>query len=294
MTELLTGSTVPRRQLGRYLRDLRESAGLGMEQAARELELSRATLWRVEKGQVSVKVRDVRAMCVVYNATPQMTEVLIGLAGEAKAKGWWQSYGDAVPDWFDLYVGLEAAASTLQWYEPLLIPGLFQSADYARTVITENRPELGAEETDRRVELRIARQTLLRRKVDVPALDVLLNQSILDCPVGGPEIMAAQLDRLSEAGELPNVSIRIVPPAAGFHLGLLTGSFVILRFPPSGNGAETEPPTVYADGFTGALYLDKRAEVERYRRAFDGIRELSLGQAESMNLIHQTAEVLRK
>ncbi len=133
MTEIATGSTVPRRQLGRYLRDLRNAAGITTKVAARELERSEPTIWRIETGQTSVRSLDVKAMCDLYGATPDITEALMSLAKETKAKGWWQAYGDVVPDWLDIYIGLEAAAARLSTYQGELVPGLFQTEDYART-----------------------------------------------------------------------------------------------------------------------------------------------------------------
>jgi transcriptional regulator with XRE-family HTH domain len=293
MPEMLTGSTVPRRQLGRYLRDLRNAAGLTVKDAARGLEWSEAKMWRIETGQTSLRSLDVEAMCRIYGAPADMTTALMGLAKETKARGWWQAYGDAVPEWFDLYVGLEAAASRLFLYGQELVPGLFQTEDYARTLITADHPDEAAAETERRVGLRMARQALVRRAFDPPALQVALNESVLRWPVGGTEIMAAQLDRLLKASELPNVSIRVVPFSTGYHPGILSGSFNILRFPLNGNNEESEPPTVYADLFTGALYLDKPAEIKRYADAFTGIWEHALDQQPTRDLIQQAAEALR-
>src|SRR5215471_6449009 len=172
MADTLSGSTVPRRQLGRYLRDLRNAAGLTIKDAARPLEWSEAKMWRIETGQTSLRSLDVKAMCELYRAAPGITEALMGLAKETKAKGWWQAYGDAVPDWFDIYIGLEAAANRLFKFEPELVPGLFQSEDYARTIITADHPEENEAEIVRRVQLRMARQAILRRPIDPPALQV--------------------------------------------------------------------------------------------------------------------------
>src|ERR1700722_1006475 len=279
MADTSTGSTVPRRQLGRYLRDLRNAAGLTVKDAARGLEWSEAKMWRIETGQTSLRSLDVEAMCRIYGARSDMTSALMGLAKETKARGWWQAYGDAVPEWFDLYVGLEAAASRLFLYGQELVPGLFQTADYARTLITADHPEESDEEADRRVSLRMARQALVRRTIDPPALQVALNESVLRRTVGGHQVMAAQLQRLAEASELPNVSLRVVPFAAGFHPGVLSGSFNILRFPLNGGGQESEPPTVYADLYTGALYLDKPSEIDRYSEAYAGIWQHALDEA---------------
>ena len=287
-----TGSTVPRRQLGRYLRDLRNRQRITVKTAAEEMEWSETKIWRVETGQTSLRSHDVALMCSLYAAPPDITEALMGLAKETKARGWWQAYGDAVPEWFDLYVGLEAAASKLSLYGQELVPGLFQTAGYARTVITADHPEESDEEADRRVSLRMARQALVRRTIDPPALQVALNESVLRRTVGGHQVMASQLQRLAEASELPNVSLRVVPFAAGFHPGVLSGSFNILRFPLNGGGQESEPPTVYADLYTGALYLDKPSEIDRYSEAYAGIWQHALDEEASRELVQQAAEAL--
>lgn len=130
----------------------------------------------------------------------------------------------------------------------------------------------------------------MRRPIDPPALKVALGESVLRRPVGGPEIMADQLAQLAVASELPNVSLRVVPFPAGFHPGNLTGSFAVLRFPLNVNGSESEPPTVYADLYTGALYLDKPNEIERYSDAFMGIWQHALDEQSSRGLIVQAAE----
>jgi transcriptional regulator with XRE-family HTH domain len=293
MTEAQAGSTVPRRQLGRYLRDLRGSAGLTVRAAAKQLERSEPTIWRIENGLVSVRSVEVQIMCQLYGASADMTKALMALARETKAKGWWQAYGDVLPEWFDLYVGLEAAANRISWYESELAPGLFQTPDYARALVSADHRDAEGAEVDRWVQLRMGRQAILRRPIDPPTLQVALRESVLRCPVGGATVMAAQLDRLAEMSELPNVSIRVVPFAVGLHPGMMSGPFEVLRFPMNGGGLETEPPTVYADIYTGAIYLDKPREVERYDQAFGEIWEAALGEGESRDLIRQSAEDLR-
>jgi hypothetical protein len=293
MTETLQGSTVPRRQLGRYLRDLRNAAGLTIRDAARPLEWSEAKMWRIETGQTSLRSLDVKAMCDLYRAAPDITTALMGLAKETKAKGWWQAYGDAVPDWFDIYIGLEAAAVRLSEYQGDLVTGLFQTEDYARAIITAGHPDEGDAEIGRRVQLRMARQAILRRPIDPPVVQVAFGELVLRRPVGGPAVMAAQLDRLAEVSELPNVTLRVVPFGAEYHPGMLTGSFTILRFPLNGGGVESEPPTVYSDLFTGALYLDKPNEVERYTQAFGSVWEAALDDDASRDRIRQAAEEMR-
>jgi transcriptional regulator with XRE-family HTH domain len=131
VSEVTTGSTVPRRQLGRYLRELRTNARLTVHVAAKALEWSEAKMWRIETGQTSLRSHDVETMCRVYGAPEELKTALMGLAKETKGKGWWHAYGDVIPEGFDLFIGLEEAASSLEEYSPELVPGLFQTPDYA-------------------------------------------------------------------------------------------------------------------------------------------------------------------
>jgi transcriptional regulator with XRE-family HTH domain len=294
MTEGTTGSTVPRRQLGRYLRDLRGSQRITVKTAAEKLEWSETKVWRIETGQTSLRSHDVELMCRIYAAPPDLTEALMGLAKETKAKGWWHAYGDVIPEGFDVYIGLEEAASQLSAYQTELVPGLLQTEQYARAVITADNPGVDEAEIDRRVHVRIARQALVRRQTAPPELTVVLNEAILRRPVGGSQVMAAQLGSLADSAGLPNVTLRVVPFRAGLHHGVMSGPFVILRFPRNGDGHDSEPATVYVDGFTGALYLDKPREVERYATAFESIWSVALDEPASRELINQAAEELRQ
>lgn len=292
MADIQAGSTVPRRQLGRYLRDLRNAAGLTVRAAARELERS-ATIWRIESGLTSTRSVEVKLMCELYGATADMTEALMALAKETKARGWWQAYGDVVPEWLDLYIGLEAAANRISWYEADLVPGLFQTEEYARALLRDDLPDRDEDEVNRRVQVRLTRQAILRRPIDTPLLKVALRESVLRCPVGGNEAMAAQLDRLAAASELPNVALRVVPFATGLHSGMQSGPFEILRFPVNGNGEDSEPPTAYLDPYAGSLYLDKPGEIARYDRAFGRIWDNAMDEGASRDLLRTAAEELR-
>ena len=294
MTEEATGSTVPRRQLGRYLRELRNGQRMTVKTAAELLEWSETKVWRIETGQTSLRSHDAELMCRIYAAPADLTEALMGLAKETKAKGWWHAYGDVIPEGFDVYIGLEEAASRLSAYQPELVPGLLQTETYARVVIKADNPGVDDEEIDRRVHVRIARQALVRRRTAPPELNVVLNESILRRPVGGAEVMAGQLNHLAEAAELPNVALRVVPFSAGLHHGVMSGPFVVLRFSANGDDRESEPATIYIDGFTGALYLDKPREVERYANAFKSIWNVALDESASRELIRQAAEELRQ
>ncbi len=167
-------------------------------------------------------------------------------------------------------------------------------ADYARTVIRVGDPDLNDAEIEQRVHVRMARQALLTRVTYPPFLQMVLNEAIVRRPVGGKEMMARQLEQLVETGELPTVSIRVIPFSAGLHHGIMSGPFEILRFPLNSNGQDTEPPIIYVEGFTGALYLDKPREIDHYDTAFTNIWLTSLEERDSRELITQALKELGK
>ena len=169
---------------------------------------------------------------------------------------------------------------------------MLQTEDYARVVIRAHNPGMDDAHIEQRVRVRIARQALLTRVTHPPVLQVALNEAILRRPIGGHDVMTRQLERLVEAAELPTVSIRVIPFSAGLHRGVMSGTFELLRFPLHSNGQETEPPIVYVESFTGALYLDKPRELDRYDTAFTNIWETSLDERASQELItHMTREL---
>ncbi|MFD6713832.1 DNA-binding protein [Micromonospora sp. TSRI0369] len=288
------GSTVPRRQLGRLLRQFRNEAGVTLDAAAEALEYSRQKIWRIECGLGPVRVLDVKAMCELYGVSAEMTEAMRGLAAETKSKGWWHAYGDAVPSWFELYVGLESAAAHLRRYDESLIPGLLQTREYALGLFHRGS-RLSMEERERAVEVRMQRQALLTRRLPTPPrLEAALSEAVLRRPVGGASVMANQLSHLLETSELPNVSVRVVPLAAGPHPGAVAGSFVILDFPATKGGrAAPEPSVVYSESLTGALYLDKPDELAAYESTWKGVDALALGEAESRDVIKGIVGELR-
>jgi transcriptional regulator with XRE-family HTH domain len=281
-----TGSSVPRRQLGRYLKLAREEAGIALEAAAKELEWSRARMYRIEGGHSSVRSLDVQQMCTLYGTEPEMTEVLVSLAKQSKSRGWWQAYGDAVPDWFELYVGLEAAASRLRQYEPALIPGLLQTREYAARVLG-SQPGMTEDAVAQAVAVRLERQQLLnRRKPRAPELDVILDEGVLHRQWPGRR---DQLAQLLTAAQRPGITIRVVPGATSPHHTSLAGAFVVLDFPRVGN-RPPEPTTVYSESLTGALYLDRPREVTAYSVAWEMLEGQALDSQRSEALIAAVKE----
>ncbi|TDD58214.1 XRE family transcriptional regulator [Kribbella antibiotica] len=295
MTQARSGSTVPRRQLGRQLRELRNQARMTAKAAAQAMDFSEAKLFRMEAGDVPMRSLEVERMCQIYGAPDDLTQAMAALARETKSKGWWHSYLDVVSENAAVYVGLESAASDLSAYQTDLIDGLFQTEAYARAVIAASHPEaelLTAERIDRITEMRLARRILLTRPTAPLAVRAVLGEAALRRPIGGRKAMAEQLDHLLELSELSNVEIRVVPLEASNHRGVGSGSFSILCYPSNGSGRLAEPPTVYVEGFLGMLYLDKPQEIERYEAAWTDIWAAALDVKSSQNFITKIGKEL--
>ncbi|GIG88739.1 hypothetical protein Pen02_36750 [Plantactinospora endophytica] len=205
--------------------------------------------------------------------------------------GWWHAYGDAIPEWFELYVGLESGASRQRRYDEALVPGLLQTRGYALAVY-QHRSAMSEEERNRLVEVRLQRQSLLTRRLPAaPRLEVIIHEAALLRTVGDSATMAAQLRHMLEIGALPNLSIRVLPLATGLHYGAVAGTFVLLSFPP-GNRNTPEPPIVYCESLTGALYLDRPSELAAYENVWAGLTALALDEGQSRHMIEKiVAEV---
>ncbi|WP_280272280.1 helix-turn-helix domain-containing protein [Nocardia wallacei] len=284
-------STLPRRQLGRYLRDWRTQAGLTIAEAARLMEWGASTLQRLEKGQADrIRTIDIQELCRIYGIPDDIAEGLKGLAQQAAVKSWWHGYGDLIPENFDVYVGLEASAQRLTSYQSELVPGLLQTAEYARALNGLGYPDDSEAEVERRVQLRLQRQALITRKTQPATVDVVLGESVLRRVVGSARVMSAQLRHLADLSTRENVTLRILPFAAGVPLGLSTGPFVILEFGTDSKGQPVEPPVVYVEGFTGDLYLERQGDVRRYRRAHESLLRCALDVPASRHLLRQVAK----
>ena len=249
-----------RRRLGAELRRLREEVGLTIDQVAEVLECSQSKVSRIETGQVSATPRDVRDMLTLYRVSDAQREAMVQIAREARQPGWWQKFVD-VPDGVPAYVGLETAATSIDIYMSVIVPALLQTADYARAVIGAVRPDLPGAVINRRVELRLRRQALLDQERP-PALRVLLDDTVLRRPVGGPAVMADQRRRLLEDAARPAVTLQVLPVEAGVHAGM-DGPFTIFGFP-----APAERDVVALDSAADALYLEGAEDVARDRRVF--------------------------
>ncbi|WP_280263843.1 helix-turn-helix domain-containing protein [Nocardia wallacei] len=285
------GSTLPRRQLGRYLRNGREECGLTLQQAAALIQRSASTLQRIERGMVAhVREVDIEALCKLYGFDEDQTAAMKALAAQGNELNWWCEFGDLIPANFDFYVGLEGSAQRLTTYEPELVPGLLQTSAYASVLFHAGFPEDTADEHARRVQLRMRRQMRITRKHEPATLNVILRESVLRCAVGGPKIMAAQLRHLADIGTRPNISLQILPFSVGSPLGEPVGPFVILDFGTDRRGQPVEPPVVYTECFTGGLYLAKPNALQRYHRAYEDLRRSAMDTVASRSLLRQMAK----
>ncbi|MEU8824444.1 helix-turn-helix transcriptional regulator [Streptomyces sp. NPDC048636] len=274
-----SGSVVRRILLGSQLRRLRESRGITREAAGYSIRASESKISRMELGRVSFKARDIEDLLTLYGVTDEAERgALLGLAREANLTGWWHSYGDVLPGWFQTYVGLEGAASHIACYELQFIHGLLQTEGYAHAVVTRGQPQASTAEVDRRVALRLERQKLLVSE-RAPAFHAVLDEAALRRPYGGREVMRAQLRHLIAVSEQPNVTLQVMPFSFGGHAAE-SGAFTLLRFPES-----DLPDVVYLEQLTSALYLDKRDEVAQYERVLGRLGEDSLSAAESRELL---------
>jgi transcriptional regulator with XRE-family HTH domain len=258
-----SGPTVLRMILGRQLQALREKAGMSHQQAADAIYSSYYTIRRMERAEGGLKPLTVKSLLMAYGITDvREIDTFLALARDASKPGWWHSYDDVLPSWFRVAVGLEESASLIRAYEPQVVPGLLQTADYARAISAASFPGATAEETDRRVTLRLARQELFRRPAP-PEYWVVLDETVLRRPIGGPDVMRGQIAHLIEAAESPAITIQVIPFAAGWHPALY-GMFWIFRFPD-----QEMPDIVYSESLTGAYYLNKPAETTAYTEALD-------------------------
>jgi transcriptional regulator with XRE-family HTH domain len=276
-------ATVLRMLLGSQLRRLREAAGISAEKAGYEIRASRSKISRMETGRVGLKVRDLEDLLTLYGVTDEQQRAkVVALARRSKAPEWWAKYNDILPDWFETYLGLESAATSIRSFEMQFVPGLFQTEDYARAVTELGHQTAPLDEIERRVGLRLKRQELLGR-AQPPRIWAVMDEAVLRRPVGGLPVMRAQLRHLVEAARMPRVTLQVVPFARGGHAGA-SGSFSILRFE-----ERDLPDVVYIEQLTSAVYLDQRHDIEHYLEVVDQLSGEALTPADTARFIEQVA-----
>lgn len=256
--------TVRRRELGALLKALRNATGWTAEQVANRLVISTSKLSRLETGQRGASTRDINDLCDLYEVDDEQRRHLLELASEGKQRAWWQALG--LP--YSRYVGLETAAASISDYGLGVMPGLLQTADYARAIVRAAVSTWVPEVAEQRVKGRMARQQLLHA-ANAPRFEAVVDESVLHRVVGSPAVMQAQLQRLLELSKLPNVALRVVPYEAG-ALPAPANKFIILRF-----ALPAVPDVVFIESLTEELYLDDPGEVEIYETTFSTLTQLA-------------------
>jgi transcriptional regulator with XRE-family HTH domain len=267
--------TVRGRRLMRELKRLRETSGMSPDEVAQRLDFSKSKLYRIENGRSRVDADDLEDMLDLYNVRSPDRDAFVQLGRDSRRRGWWTTYKDVFTG---SYVGLESEASRIQVVSHI-VPGLFQAADYARAVISSTAPWLDADETDRRVAARIARQRAILGREDPPEIHVVLDEAALHRQVGGGGVMSEQRAALAKASTQPHITLQVLPFAAGANAAL-EGDFVILAFPDA-----EDPPVAYAEGLFGDLYLESKEELDHYFLAWTHLLDKALSPAESTAMI---------
>ncbi|MEU1319281.1 helix-turn-helix domain-containing protein [Streptomyces tibetensis] len=280
------GPAVRRRKLGAELRALRSSAGLTSGEAARLVGWHQSKVSRIETGTSGVKPADVRLLLDAYGVTDaQLRELLMMLAGAEDSDGrhhWWHAYRGVLPPTYRDFISLESQAGAMRTLETTVVPGLLQTPEYARAVTRAAVEGLPEDRLDTLVEVRLARQDVLR--ADPPLeLSAVLDEAVLRREVGGPGVMARQLERLVEAARLPQVRLQVLPFAAGAHIGV-TGPFVIFSF-----SSTSDLDVVVLDHLTSSLYLERKEDLQAYTEAFNALQIHALSPEDSLDFIAGTA-----
>ncbi len=275
------GPTALRIVLGNQLRQLREASGITTGAAGHAIRASHAKISRMELGRVSFKERDVADLLTLYGVTDEHDRgAFLALARRANVPGWWHHYGDILPSWFEMYIGLEQASSVIRTYEPQLIPGLLQTQEGARAVILMGYPHESVEDIERRVALRMKRQRVLTQP-GAPSLWAVVDEAAL-WRLDGRRALQEQLEHLIEMAELPNITLQVMPLYSGAHAAV-GGPFTVLRF------SEPDlPDLVYLEQLTSALYLDKSEDVQHYLVLMDRLCVQAKSPSETIRFLTST------
>ncbi|MGY3199553.1 helix-turn-helix domain-containing protein [Streptomyces sp. TE5632] len=280
------GPAVRRRKLGAELRSLRTSAGFTSGEAARLVGWHQSKVSRIETGTSGVKPADVRLLLDAYGlADRQLRELLMVLAGSDDSGGrhhWWHAYRGVLPPTYRDFISLESQASAMRTLETTVVPGLLQTPEYARAVTEAALEGASKERLDTLVEVRLARQDVLRTEPPLE-LAAVLDEAVLRREVGGPGVMTRQLNRLVEAARLPHVRLQILPFTAGAHIGV-TGPFVIFSF-----SRTSDLDVVVLDHLTSSLYLERKEDLRVYSEAFNALSIHALSPEDSLDFIAGTA-----
>jgi transcriptional regulator with XRE-family HTH domain len=276
---------VPRRRLRAEIRNLRQEVGLTQDQVAEAMDWSLSKVIRIEAGSVGISTNDLKALLRLYKISdPGRVEDLVSLARLARERSWWSTHKDILSPQLIQFIEYEAAASVNRGFQPTLVPGLLQTEEYARAIISELGSPSTPERLDSIVSVRMKRQELLDR-ADPPTLHFILDEAVIRRVVGGQSVMRRQIHQIIEMAAKPNVTVEVVPFAVGVHPGM-QGPFVILEFPDPG-----DDDVLYLEGFRGDVIIrDVPEDVAAFSVSFERLRKLSLGPDESVSHLGKVAD----
>ena len=274
--------TVRLRRLAVELRSLRTASGLTREEVVERTGINSVTMYRIEHARVRPQTRTLRTLLDLYGVEKEQQAELVALLRDARERGWLHPYQSELPEQYMTFIGFEGEAESTSNYESLFVPGLLQTEDYARAVITGVLPFASRDEVERRVEVRMERQQVLRS--DNPLqLWGIVDEAALRRQVGSPAVMRAQFRHIMEASELPNVTFQVIPFDAGAHAGM-PGSFIVMQFT-----EEAIPDVIYIDSMAGDLFLEAESDVRRYKLVFEHLRAVSASPDASRALLASLA-----
>lgn len=276
-----------RRKLGIELRLLREAAKLTADEAAAALETSASTISRSETGKVNVHPRDVDAMLRLYGLTDdRKREALVAIARKSRERGWWHAFRSVVSTDLANYISIEYGASSIRIFQTLLMPGLLQTKDYARSVATVFPRPHSPETVEQLIEIRLRRQEMMLHKTEPVPLKVVLDESVLHRSIGGRSVMQGQLLRLLELAQGDTVSLQILPYAVGAHIGL-GGPFTLFGF-----AEPMDLDIVHVENHVNFILVDDEDDIRHYEIVFQRVQESALPESESLALVQEIAEGL--
>jgi transcriptional regulator with XRE-family HTH domain len=274
-----------RRRLAAELRRLRHEAGLSLEDVADGLGWQPSKLSRIENRQVGVSTADLRKLLVVYKVEDQAyRDLLADMARRATERGWWQSFSsDVVPAALATLIGLETEARTIRSYEPELVPGLLQTEAYTRAIMRAWQPSWTAADIDRRVEIRMARQDVLRQAGALPQANCIINEAVLRRTVGGNEVMHEQIEMLAKERDPANVTVQVLSFNSGAHPAM-AGPFQILTFHDPGDLG-----IVHLESAMTAMTLEQPEELRRYDEIWGSLQARALSPEDSRVMMRSYA-----
>ncbi len=250
-----------------------------MEDAAERIGGDKPKISRQENGRQGVSKLEIEALLALYGVSDErLRTALITLAREGRRKGWWAQYSDILSSNFQERLSIESDAARILTFQPMLVPGLLQTVEYATETIRSFNKTATEEQLDSYIEVRRSRQEIFARE-NPPQYVCLLDEAVLRREVGGPAVMAAQLGRILEVNNPPKLTIQVVPFSQGWHAGA-DGAFNIYSYPDP-----MDLDVVNLEYLDGALYLEEDEPVERYQLAFDELRATALASRQSMELI---------